>query len=152
MLKIDINLLFTVINLLILYVLLRKFLFKPLQQMLAKRRQAVADDFDRAKTAREAAQGLKAQYETSMENAKAESAKIMAEARAKAEAMAADKMAEAQREADALVAKARRQLAEERAQTEREVRDAIADLAMQAARKALESGDVPTEADYGEVR
>ncbi len=152
MLKIDINLLFTVINLLILYVLLRKFLFKPLQQMLAKRRQAVADGFDRAKTAKEAAQDLKAQYETSMENAKAESAKIMAEARAKAEAMAADKMAEAQREADALMAKARRQLAEERAQTEREVRDAIADLAMQAARKALESGDVPTEADYGEVR
>jgi F-type H+-transporting ATPase subunit b len=141
-----------VIILLILYVLLRKFLFKPLQQMLAKRRQAVADGFDRAKTAREAAQDLKAQYETSMENAKAESAKIMAEARAKAEAMAADKMAEAQREADALMAKARRQLAEERAQTEREVRDAIADLAMQAARKALESGDVPTEADYGEVR
>lgn len=152
MLKIDINLLFTVINLLILYALLRKFLFKPLQQMLARRRRIVADDFDRAKTAREAAEDLKAQYETSMGNARAESAKIMAEARARAEAMAADKMAEAQREADALMDKTRRQLAEERAQTEREVRDAIADLAMQAARKALESGDVPMEADYGEVR
>lgn len=152
MLKIDINLLFTVINLLILYALLRKFLFKPLQQMLARRRRIVADDFDRAKTAREAAEDLKAQYETSMGNARAESAKIMAEARARAEAMAADKMAEAQREADALMDKTRRQLVEERAQTEREVRDAIADLAMQAARKALESGEVPTEADHGEIR
>ena len=79
MLKIDINLLFTVINLLILYALLRKFLFKPLQQMLTRRRRIVADDFDRAKTAREAAEDLKAQYETSMGNTKAESAKIMAE-------------------------------------------------------------------------
>ena len=152
MLKIDINLLFTVINLLILYALLRKFLFKPLQQMLTRRRRIVADDFDRAKTAREAAEDLKAQYETSMGNTKAESAKIMAEARARAEAAAAGEMAEARRQADALMDKTRRQLAEERAQTEREVRDAIADLAMQAARKALENGEVPTEADHGEIR
>ncbi|WP_329887229.1 ATP synthase F0 subunit B [Pseudoramibacter faecis] len=152
MLKIDINLLFTVINLLILYALLRHFLFKPLQQTLAKRRRIVEDDFAQAKMAREAAEDLKTQYETSMENAKEESAKLMAETRAKAEAMAADKMAEAQREADALMAKARRQLAEERAQTEREVQDAIADLAMQAARKALESGEVPTEVCHGEIR
>jgi F-type H+-transporting ATPase subunit b len=152
MLKIDINLLFTVINLLILYALLRRFLFKPLQQTLAKRRRIVEDDFARAKTAREAAEDLKTQYETAMGNAKEERAKLMAETRARAEAMAADKMAEAQREADALMAKARRQLAEERAQTEREVRDAIADLAMQAARKALESGEVPTEANHGEIR
>lgn len=152
MLKIDINLLFTVINLLILYALLRHFLFKPLQQMLAKRRQLVADDFARAKADKEAAADLKTQYETALASAKEERAKLLAEARARADAMAERRMAEAQREAEALMAKTRRQLAEERAQTEREVRDAIADLAMQAARKALESGDVPTEAHHGEIR
>ena len=34
MLKLDLNLLWTVVDVLILYVLLRKFLFKPIQNVL----------------------------------------------------------------------------------------------------------------------
>ena len=41
MLKLDINLLYTVVNVLIMYALLRKFLFKPVQDVIAKRQQMV---------------------------------------------------------------------------------------------------------------
>ena len=41
MLKLDMNLLWTVVNVLIMYVLLRKFLFKPVQDVIAKRQQMV---------------------------------------------------------------------------------------------------------------
>ena len=38
MLKLDMNLLWTVVNVLIMYALLRKFLFKPVQDVIAKRK------------------------------------------------------------------------------------------------------------------
>ena len=41
MLKLDINLLWTVVNVLIMYALLRKFLFKPVQDVLDKRQKMV---------------------------------------------------------------------------------------------------------------
>ena len=41
MLKLDMNLLWTVVNVLIMYALLRKFLFKPVQDVIAKRQQMV---------------------------------------------------------------------------------------------------------------
>ena len=39
MLRLDWNLLFTVINLLILYFLMKRFLFKPVNEILEKRQQ-----------------------------------------------------------------------------------------------------------------
>ena len=39
MLKLDINLLWTVVNVLVMYAVLRKFLFKPVQDVIAKRQQ-----------------------------------------------------------------------------------------------------------------
>ncbi|MEI3139219.1 MAG: ATP synthase F0 subunit B [Lachnospiraceae bacterium] len=45
MLRLDWNLVFTVINLLILYVLMRKFLFKPVNEILEKRRKKKMQDW-----------------------------------------------------------------------------------------------------------
>ena len=39
MLKLDINLLWTVVNVLVMYAVLRKFLFKPVQDVIAKRQR-----------------------------------------------------------------------------------------------------------------
>ncbi len=44
MLKLDINLLYTVVNILVMYALLRKFLFKPVQDVLDKRQKMVDDE------------------------------------------------------------------------------------------------------------
>ena len=63
MLKIDINLVFTVINVIVLYLLLRKFLFKPFSKMLANRKKMIQDDFDTAAAAKTSAEDMKAQYE-----------------------------------------------------------------------------------------
>ena len=38
MLRLDINLVFTIINLLVLYFLMKKFLFKPVNNIIAQRR------------------------------------------------------------------------------------------------------------------
>ena len=51
MLKLDLNLLWTVVDVLILYVLLRKFLFKPIQNVLNQRQKKIEDDIAAAQTA-----------------------------------------------------------------------------------------------------
>ena len=52
MLKLDINLLYTVVNVLIMYALLRKFLFKPVQDVLDKRQKMVDDELANAQDAK----------------------------------------------------------------------------------------------------
>ena len=59
MLKLDLNLLWTVVDVLILYVLLRKFLFKPIQNVLDQRQKMIGADIAAAKTSKtEAAAAL----------------------------------------------------------------------------------------------
>ena len=61
MLKLDLNLLWTVVDVLILYVLLRKFLFKPIQNVLNQRQKKIEDDIAAAQTSKnEAAAALNA--------------------------------------------------------------------------------------------
>ena len=59
MLKLDLNLLWTVVDVLILYVLLRKFLFKPIQNVLDQRQKMIEADIAAANTSKtEAAAAL----------------------------------------------------------------------------------------------
>ena len=59
MLKLDLNLLWTVVDVLILYVLLRKFLFKPIQHVLDQRQKTIEADIAAAQTSKtEAAAAL----------------------------------------------------------------------------------------------
>ena len=82
MLRLDINLVFTIINLLVLYFLMKKFLFKPVNNIIAQREEAIKKQFDDADEAQKKADDLKKQYEDSLANAKEDSAKLVQEARA----------------------------------------------------------------------
>ena len=63
MLKLDINLVFTVINLLIIYFILSKFLFKPVKNILAKRQEEIDKQYAEAEEAKTQAGALRQQYE-----------------------------------------------------------------------------------------
>ena len=43
MIKVDLSLLWTIINLVVFYLLLKKFLFKPVMGIMEKREQMIAD-------------------------------------------------------------------------------------------------------------
>lgn len=84
MLRLDINLVFTVINLLITYFILRKFLFKPIHKVVEQRKEEIDRQYAGAKETEEKALALKAQYEESLSSVEAEKAKAVNEARTKA--------------------------------------------------------------------
>ena len=84
MLRLDINLVFTIINLIVLFVLMRIFLFKPVNNIIAKREEAIRKQFDDADAAEKEAENLKTEYEASLAGAKDESARLITEAKEKA--------------------------------------------------------------------
>ena len=55
MLTLNLNLLYTVVNVLVLYVLLRKFLYKPVADIIAQRQKKVDDDLHAAEVSRKEA-------------------------------------------------------------------------------------------------
>ena len=104
MLKLDLNLLWTVVDVLILYVLLRKFLFKPIQNVLNQRQKKIEDDIAAAQTSKnEAAAALNA-AQAKLQNVDNEAA-ARREAYAKqAEVEKQQLLDDAQKQADAIVA------------------------------------------------
>ena len=100
MLKLDINLLWTVVNVLVMYAVLRKFLFKPVQDVIAKRQQMV-DDAEISK--KEAAETMNAAQEK-LRNVDNEAAARREAYEKQAEVEKQQLLADARKQADAIVA------------------------------------------------
>ena len=63
MIQFNVSLLFTIINLIVFYLLLKKFLFKPVMGIMEKREKMIADGLKNASDSQEEAARLKAEYE-----------------------------------------------------------------------------------------
>ena len=99
MLKLDINLLWTVVNVLIMYALLRKFLFKPVQDVLDKRQKMVDDELANAQDAKTKAEVALAAANDKLHNVDVEAAARREESAQQAEKQKEQLLAEAQRQA-----------------------------------------------------
>ena len=124
MLKLDINLLYTVVNILVMYALLRKFLFKPVQDVIAKRQQMVDANLADAETSKkEAAETMNAAQEK-LRNVDNEAAARREAYEKQAEKEKEQLLQDAQRQADAIVAEGK---AAAEAEHARRLRDADAE-------------------------
>lgn len=85
MLRIDFNLVFTIINLLVLFGALYFVLFKPVRRILDERQSEADREYDEAKSLQAEAVSLKGEYEKSLESIDEERAQTLAEARKKAD-------------------------------------------------------------------
>ena len=138
MLKLDINLLWTVVNVLIMYALLRKFLFKPVQDVLDKRQKMVDDELANAQDAKTKAEAALAAANDKLHNGDGEAAARREESAQQAEKQKEQLLAEAQRQADAIVAEGKAAAEAERASKLRQADAQIADLTRTMCAKVLE--------------
>ncbi len=140
MLRFDINILWTIIDLLILYVLLRKFLFAPVHGILDKRKAEVDAQLQEAADTKAEAESIKSDYEASLQHVAEENAKSIAEAKAKATVEYDRIVEEADRKAEGIVTaareKARLAALEEKERAENDIADMLKDVARQHAAKA----------------
>ena len=81
MLRIDINLVFTIINVLLLFAIVKIFLIKPVHKILDKRRQEVEDKYAEADKVNEEALATKQKYDESIRDIENEKERRFTEAR-----------------------------------------------------------------------
>lgn len=126
-----------VLNILILFILLRIFLFKPINKMLDDRTQSIQKDIDDAENAKREAEELRQQYENSISEAREEAGKILREAHEYAEAERAEIIRKSHEEADEIVNSAGETIENERRRVIQQAHVQIADLAIEAASKVV---------------
>lgn len=108
MLRLDINLLFTALNILIWYFLIRKFLFKPVNALIAKREEAIAEQYAKARQLGEEAKAEKDKCALLQASIEEEKAAAASEAKAAARAEYDRIVTEAAEKAGQLMEKARK--------------------------------------------
>ena len=135
MLRFDSNLVFLIINILVLYVLMRKFLFKPVLGVIEKRRQLIEGQLEQARKAQEEADALRAQYQNSLASAQEQSRQMIQEARLRSQEESEKIRMQAQQEAGNIVESGRRTVEMEREKTFKELESQIAELAVYTAEK-----------------
>ncbi|NLL77866.1 MAG: F0F1 ATP synthase subunit B [Clostridiales bacterium] len=135
------NIVFTIINVLVLYWLMKKFLVKPVLGIMEKREQLIQGQLDDAKKNQEQALELKKQYETRIESAEKEAKEIMLQAKEQAQGEKSQILEEAQAESERLIERAKKNIENQQERARREAESQIAGLALMAARKILKSGE-----------
>ena len=127
-----------IINLFIQVYLIKKFLFKPINEILEKRKNLADKTIREAREAQSEADSLKEQYESSLTNAHAEAAQIVSDAQKEAQAKADTLVKEAQEEAAGIKARAAADIEQEKKKAINEAKDEIGGLAMDIAGKVVE--------------
>ena len=137
MLRIDINLVFTIVNILVLFLCMKIFLFKPVNKVLEQRQAMVRKQFEDAEEAQKKAEELKAEYEASLANARQESECLLAEARKNADAEYERRMQAADEEAALKMQKAEENIREEKARSMRDMQGEIKNLVVNVASRVV---------------
>ena len=104
MLTLNLNLLYTVVNVLILFLLLRKFLYKPVMGIIAQRQKQVDDALNAAETSNKEAAAAMNAAQDKLRNVDTEAAARREAYEQQAETAKQQLLAEAQKQADAIVA------------------------------------------------
>lgn len=132
------ELLFQIINTVILFLVLKKILFKPVLNIIEKRENMIQEDLATGAKAKNEGIALKKEYEEKVSVAKEEGREIIKQATARAEEKSNQIISDAQAEAISLKAKASKEIEQQREQAVTEIRNDISDIAILAASKVLE--------------
>ena len=136
MLKIEFwSLVFTVINLIVLFLLMKKFLIGPVTDIIEQRKILVEGQLSNASNAEKTAMELKLQYEISIKGASVKTDEMLNSARKRANAEYERIVKEAEASTGKIIDDAEKTIRIEREKAIREMQSEIAGLAIIAATK-----------------
>ncbi len=125
-------------NLFIQMYLIKRFLFKPINNILEKRREMADAEIQNAIKAKDEAHAIKAEYEQNMQDAKNKANEILVSAQKTAAIQSEEMLKEATAQAAALKAKAESDIAQEKRKAVNEIKGEIGGMAMEIAGKVIE--------------
>lgn len=136
MLDLDLwTVLWTGINLVVLYLLMRHFLFQPVTNLMEQRTKAIEEGIAQAQEAKQAAQTLQEQSEAQLAQVRGQADQIVAQAKQQGQREYDQIIASAQADAQAIRADAQQQVEAERRQMLQDAQQQVAALALLAAAK-----------------
>ncbi len=139
------TMIFAWINLLILYLFLKKLLFVPLKNMIDARQKEIDDMYTDADKSRSEANLLKADYEEKIEHANEESEEILKRAVRKAELRQEEILKDANEKAARTLERASEQVELEKKKAINEVKNEVSDMAISIAAAVIERDIKPEE-------
>ena len=127
-----------VLNLLILYIILKKYFWEKIRKFMQDRQDAIQDAFDSAEAMNKRADEKMRNYSARISNVEEEGREIIRQAKQQADAQAQEILAEARAQASDMIAKAEKNIELEKAKAMEEMRQEIGALALMAAEKIVE--------------
>ena len=135
---------FAWINLLILYLFLKKLLFKPLKSMIDSRQKEIDDMYSDAESSKASAEEMKIEYERRLQSANDESEEILKSAQRKAQLREEEILREANAEAARTIERAEVQIELEKKNAINQVKNEVSEMAISIASAVIER-DVKAE-------
>ena len=132
------TMIFQLINLLILIVAFKKYLFKPVMAVLEKRRAEIEGHYEEAEKAESAAKTMKASYEQKMSGAREEADRVIRTATESANAMSESIVSDAREQASQLKRRAETEIEMERRRAFDEVKGELSGIALDIAQQVIE--------------
>ena len=132
------TMIFAWINLLILYLFLKKLLFKPIKNMIDSRQKEIDDMYADAEASRTEAESYKAEYEEKVTRASEESEEILKNATRRARLKEEEILREADEKAKGVLERAEKQIELERIRAVNEIKDEVSEMAIGIASAVIE--------------
>ena len=129
---------FQILNLLLLMVLFKKYLFKPVMEILEKRQAEIEGHYQEAQQVETDAKAMKADYESKMAGARQEADRVIKTATESANAMSASIVEDARTQADQLKRRAQTEIDLERRRAFDEVKGELSGIALDIASQVIE--------------
>ena len=131
------QILISVVNLLLMFLILKRFLFAPVQKMLATRQAQLDSQYADAAQAKQDAEASKLAYEDKLAGADEEARAVVRRAMQKANAMSDDILRDTGKKVDAMMEKAKADIAQEEKRARNELKDEIAQMSLDIAQKVV---------------
>ncbi|MBQ8003170.1 MAG: F0F1 ATP synthase subunit B [Clostridia bacterium] len=132
------TLIFTWVNLLILFLLVKKFFFKPMNNMLEARRAEIESDYSKAQQAQTKADKMREEYEQLLSNAHSDAERIVSDAVASASLRSDAIVKEAEEKATGMIERAQKNIDAQRRSAFVELKEDVSAMACDIARKIIQ--------------
>lgn len=125
-------------NLVLLFLIVKKFLYKPVKKMLETRQNAIEGEYDAARSAKDKALADQQAYEEQLRGAKTQADQVIKSAVDTAQLREKEMLADAKKKADGIVRQAEADAALERKKAEDDIKSAIVEISSLLTEKLLE--------------
>ena len=126
-----------IVNFILLLIILRRFAYKPVLNMLEKRADTIDKSLKQAKKIKEELQKTEDDRRKEMKKAREEYNVLIAEAKATGEQKKEEMTKEARQKTEEIITKAKEEIRSEKEKSVQEARQEIADLAIEISKKII---------------